>query len=87
MGGRSACHGLAERDRGLLHHLVDRAVHGSALGVEPIGNDDVAKGHAAGAPKRPRLWIKAAATSVVAAVFWLIVYVIIETGAISMRAG
>ncbi|MFO1128249.1 MAG: DUF1467 family protein [Rhodospirillales bacterium] len=56
-------------------------------GVEPIGNDDVAKGHAAGAPKRPRLWIKAAATSVVAAVFWLIVYVIIETGAISMRAG
>ncbi len=56
-------------------------------GVKPIGNEDVAKGHAAGAPLRPNMWRKVAATSVVAAVFWMIVYVVIETGAISFRPG
>lgn len=56
-------------------------------GVRPIGNDDIAKGHAAGAPRRPHMWPKVAATFLVAAVFWLIVYVIIETGAISVRPG
>ena len=48
-------------------------------GVQAIGSEDVARGHAAGAPLRPNMWRKVAATSVVAAVFSVIVYVVIET--------
>jgi predicted secreted protein len=51
------------------------------LGVQPISAEDVAKGHAAGAPRHPRMMFKAAVTSVVAAVLWLIVYWVIESGA------
>jgi predicted secreted protein len=52
-------------------------------GVQTIGADDVAKGHAPSAPRRPRMLLKAAVTTVVAAVTWLIVFAIIESGAIS----
>jgi predicted secreted protein len=52
------------------------------FGVHPISAEDVAKGHAAGAPRQPRVLFKAAVTSVVAAVIWLIFYWVIEAGAI-----
>jgi predicted secreted protein len=54
-------------------------------GVRPVSSDDVAKGHAAGAPQRPHMWRRVAATTLVAAVLWLVVYVVIETGVISIR--
>lgn len=41
-------------------------------GIKPAEDDDLA--HAAGAPRNPRLWQKAAITSVVAAVIWLGLY-------------
>jgi predicted secreted protein len=52
------------------------------LGVQPISGEDVAKGHASGAPRRPRMLMKAAVTSVVAAVLWLILYWLIESGSL-----
>lgn len=54
-------------------------------GVRPVGAEDVAKGHAAGAPARPLMWRRMAATTVLAAILWLIVYAVIETGAVSIR--
>lgn len=54
-------------------------------GVRPIEAHDVAKGHAAGAPQRPRLWVKMAVTSLVAAILWLAVYYVVTTGAIMVR--
>ncbi|MFO1154670.1 MAG: DUF1467 family protein [Rhodospirillales bacterium] len=56
-------------------------------GVTPIGSEDIVQGHAAGAPLRPRMWLKVAATTVVAAVFWMIVYVVIDTGMLAIRPG
>ncbi|MBK8175803.1 MAG: DUF1467 family protein [Rhodospirillales bacterium] len=53
------------------------------FGVQPISADEVTKGHAAGAPRRPRMLLKTAVTSVVAAVLWLIVYFVIQSGVIS----
>jgi predicted secreted protein len=52
-------------------------------GVQTIGADDVAKGHASSAPRRPRMLLKTAVTTVVAAVLWVIVFAIIESGAIT----
>ena len=56
-------------------------------GVTPIGSEDIVQGHAAGAPVRPKMWRKVAVTTGVAAIFWLIVYFVIETGALSLRPG
>jgi predicted secreted protein len=53
------------------------------LAVQPISGEEVAKGHASGAPQHPRMLMKAAVTSVVAAVLWLILYWLIESGALS----
>lgn len=53
-------------------------------GVRTIDADDIAQGHAPSAPRRPRMILKAAVTSVVAAAVWLIVYYVIETGAVSV---
>ena len=53
------------------------------LAVQPISAEDVAKGHASGAPRHPRMLIKAAITSIIAAVLWLILYCLIEFGALS----
>ena len=52
-------------------------------GVQTIAAEDVVKGHAPSAPRRPRMWLKAAVTTLVAAVLWLIVFAIIKSGAIS----
>lgn len=54
-------------------------------GVRPIDADDVARGHAHGAPKRPRLGLKLAVTTVIAAVLWAIADVIVINGWISLR--
>jgi predicted secreted protein len=53
-------------------------------GVRSIESADVAKGHAPSAPRRPRMLLKAAVTSAVAAAAWLIVYFVIESGVISI---
>ena len=47
-------------------------------GVQSAGDNDLAKGQERGAPKNPRILIKMAVTTVVAAVIWVIVYLIIE---------
>jgi predicted secreted protein len=53
-------------------------------GVRPIDDADVVKGHAPSAPRRPRMLLKAAVTSAVAAAVWLVLYAVIESGAISL---
>lgn len=58
------------------------------LAVLPFGNraPDVAEpGHVESAPERPRLWIKAAVTTVVATLIWGVIYWIITLGIISFR--
>ena len=52
-------------------------------GVQPVADEDVKKGHASSAPRRPRMLLKAAVTSVIAAVLWLVVDWVIQSGAIS----
>ena len=54
----------------------------------PVGNRppaDVGDGHAASAPAKPRLLIKAGATTLIAAVLWGGVYLVIDSGVISFR--
>jgi predicted secreted protein len=53
-------------------------------GVRPSEKGD--PGHAAGAPANPRLLLKAAVTSVVAGVLWLIVYWAVNADLISFRS-
>ena len=45
-------------------------------GARPPENPE--PGHANSAPEKPRLWLKAGVTSVIAGVFWVIVYLIIS---------
>lgn len=57
------------------------------IGVRPpheVG-ESAQPGHEAGAPVRPRLWIKAAAATVIAAALWGVAYWIIEAELISFR--
>jgi len=54
-------------------------------GVRTIGDDDVAKGHAPSAPQKPRMLTKMAVTTVVAAIVFAVVYVVAETGMVSLR--
>ncbi len=44
-----------------------------------------APGHAASAPERPMMWRKAAITTLIAAVIWLGVFALVESGLISIR--
>lgn len=53
-------------------------------GVKPSPLGD--PGHAAGAPANPRLLLKAAITSVVAAVLWLIIYWAVTSDLIDFRS-
>lgn len=53
-------------------------------GVRPSAEDD--PGHAAGAPANPRLLRKAAITSVVAGVIWLIVYWAVSADLVDFRS-
>jgi len=54
-------------------------------GIRPIGAADIAKGHAPSAPQRPRMLLKMAVTSLVAAILWAAVYAVIDLGLISFR--
>ncbi|MSO92165.1 MAG: DUF1467 family protein [Rhodospirillales bacterium] len=46
---------------------------------------DVAKGQDAGAPRKPRLWLKLAITTLVAAVLFGLFYWVAESGLVSFR--
>ena len=54
-------------------------------GVRGIEREDVAKGHAFGAPQKSRILLKMAVTTVIAAIVWSGVYLIAESGLISFR--
>ena len=54
----------------------------------PVGNRppaDVGEGHAASAPAKPRLLIKAGATTLISALLWGGVFSVIDSGLISFR--
>ncbi len=58
------------------------------LTVLPFGNrapETVEPGLAESAPERPRMWTKAAVTTVLASLIWGIIYWIIDAGLISLR--
>lgn len=53
-------------------------------GNRPIAAEDIAKGHAAGSPVRPRLLIKFGATTVIAAILFAIGYWMQSAGYLAM---
>ena len=53
------------------------------LWVTPAEPDDL--GHAAGAPQRPRLLLKMAITTVVSALIWLAIYLLVRSPWLSFR--
>jgi predicted secreted protein len=53
------------------------------LWVTPADADD--PGYAAGAPRRPRMLLKLAVTTVVAAVVWLGIYLLVHSPLLSFR--
>ena len=58
--------------------------------VLPWGNrpaDNPEPGHAPSAPAKPRLGLKAAVTSVIAAMIWVLVYFTMEFGWITLDLG
>ena len=54
-------------------------------GNRAVDEADVARGHANGAPQKPRLAIKLAVTTLIAAILWGIADVIVVNGWISLR--
>lgn len=57
--------------------------------VLPFGNrapDEVQPGTVESAPERPRLWIKALVTTVIASLIWGVIYWIIESDLITFRS-
>ena len=48
-------------------------------------NDDPQEGHAPGAPEKPRLKQKFLITTIVSAVIWIIIYVLVELQIISFN--
>lgn len=55
------------------------------FGVRTIGQEDIAKGHDAGAPQESRIGRKLAVTTLVTAILWSAVYFIVDSGVISLR--
>ena len=53
------------------------------LWVTPAEPDD--PGHAAGAPQRPRMLLKLAITTVVSALIWLLIYLLVRSPWLSFR--
>jgi predicted secreted protein len=53
------------------------------FGIRPTEDGDI--GHAAGAPANPRLWFKAGVTTLVAAVLWLGLFLLVNSNLISFR--
>lgn len=54
-------------------------------GARPSAEGQQVPGQARGAPARPRLWLKAGVTTLVAAVIWLIIWMIVHSDLISFR--
>ena len=54
-------------------------------GIRPMETEDVEKGHAPSAPQKPRILLKMAVTTVIAAVFWYGGYLVDQSGIISFR--
>jgi predicted secreted protein len=55
-------------------------------GNQALDAEDVARGHASGAPRKPHLAIKLAVTTVIAAILWVVVDVVMMQGWISFRS-
>jgi predicted secreted protein len=55
-------------------------------GVQPLDPEDVRRGQAPSAPKRPRILIKMAVTTVAAGVVWVGIYLLMESGWFSFRS-
>jgi predicted secreted protein len=53
------------------------------FGIRPVEEGDI--GHAAGAPANPRLWFKAGVTTVIAAVLWLGLFLLVHSDLVSFR--
>ena len=53
------------------------------FGIRPAEEGDI--GHAAGAPANPRLWFKAGVTTVVAAVLWVGLFLLVKSDLVSFR--
>jgi predicted secreted protein len=54
------------------------------FGIRAVEEGDV--GYAAGAPANPRLWLKAGVTTLVAAVIWTGLYLLIQSDLLSFRS-
>ena len=54
-------------------------------GNQPIERDDIEKGQASSAPKRPRILNKLAANTVLSALIWLAYYWIVVADLVSFR--
>jgi len=52
-------------------------------GIRRAGDED--KGHDAGAPLKPRLWLKAAIGTGISVLLWVAAYWIVESGYLSLR--
>ena len=50
-----------------------------------LDDEDVARGHASSAPKKPRILIKMAVTTIVAGLFFAVFYGVVESEAITFR--
>jgi predicted secreted protein len=53
------------------------------FGIRPVEEGDI--GHAAGAPANPRLWFKAGVTTIVAAVLWVGLFILVKSDLVSFR--
>jgi predicted secreted protein len=53
------------------------------FGIRPTEEGDI--GHAAGAPANPRLWFKAGVTTLVAAVLWVGLFLLVKSDLLSFR--
>ncbi len=71
---------------GLVTYLVVWLI--SLFLVLPIGvhpQQDPVPGTPASAPERPRMWIRAFATTVLASVLWFIIWLVVTSGVIDLR--
>jgi len=59
------------------------------IGVRPPheAGEQVESGNEPGAPVAPKLWVKALAATIIAAVIWGIIYWVIEADIVSFRPG
>jgi len=55
-------------------------------GNQALDAEDVARGHASGAPRKPHLAIKLTVTTAIAAILWVVVDVVMMQGWISFRS-